>query len=480
MSSQAVTLIASARRSLAGRRLLPLVVVFLLSLPAVTTRIYASDEIEYFVYLRSVWFDRDLSFDNEYRYFYDAGIAASPGFHETFLERVTETGRRLNFAPVGCALLWVPFYAIGDLVARAARAMGAPVAANGFSTPYVAAIAYGSALYGFAAVILSALVADRLVGHGRIAAVVTWVGTPLLFYIYIAPPMSHAASAFVVALFVWTWLLVRERWSLRGSMALGALAALMGMVREQDVLFAAGPIIDAAWSQLDTGRRDPDGHVPQARQLLVNGLAAAVMFATVYLPQAIAYLVLNGRLGPSQIVARKMSWTSPHATGVLVSPNFGLFLWTPLALIGFAGLVVLAARGARPRGKPASRIAICALAMIALQVYVAGSVESWTVAGAFGQRRFVALTVLVAIGVAAWLDVARRRAARVAVALALALSMWWNLGLMIQFGAGWMDRQRLELSRNAYNSFVLVPRRLPEIAYRYLFDRSSFYRTSRP
>ena len=45
------------------------VLVFLLSLPAVTVRLYASDEIEYFAYLRSVWFDHDLSFDNEYRFF---------------------------------------------------------------------------------------------------------------------------------------------------------------------------------------------------------------------------------------------------------------------------------------------------------------------------------------------------------------------------------------------------------------------------
>ena len=44
-----------------------------------------------------------------------------------------------------------------------------------------------------------------------------------------------------------------------------------------------------------------------------------------------------------------------------------------------------------------------ALLMVALQIYVGGSVESWTVAGAFGQRRFVALTVLLGIGLAAGL-----------------------------------------------------------------------------
>ena len=57
-----------------------LVLLFVVSLPAVTLRLYASDEIEFYSFLRSLWFDRDLSFDNEYRYFYDHGIARGPGF----------------------------------------------------------------------------------------------------------------------------------------------------------------------------------------------------------------------------------------------------------------------------------------------------------------------------------------------------------------------------------------------------------------
>src|SRR5574339_975796 len=102
-----------------GRRVdtgvpLLLALVFVLSLPAVTTRIYASDEVQYFAYLRSLYFDHDVSFENEYRHFYDAGIARAEGFHETFLERQTETGRRINFGTIGCALLWSPFYAAAD------------------------------------------------------------------------------------------------------------------------------------------------------------------------------------------------------------------------------------------------------------------------------------------------------------------------------------------------------------------------------
>ena len=139
-----------------------LVLLFVLSLPAVTPRIYASDEVQYFSYLRSIWFDHDVSFENEYRHFYNAGIAASPGFHETFLERTTETGRRINFATIGPALLWAPFYAAADVIVRLLNGAGRSIAANGYSAPYVAAVSYGSAFYGWLAIYLSARLVARL------------------------------------------------------------------------------------------------------------------------------------------------------------------------------------------------------------------------------------------------------------------------------------------------------------------------------
>ena len=244
--------LAAPRR---GRRAwsagLAVALLFVLSLPAVTTRIYSSDEVEYFAYLRSLWFDHDVSFENEYQHFYDAGIAQARGFHETFLERTTEAGRRINFATLGCAILWAPFYALGDLVARALSAAGRPVAADGYSWPYIAAVAYGSAAYGALSLVL-AMRSARLLGgeHSALdrmsgpAAAAVWLGTPLVFYMYIAPPMSHATSACAVAAFLYAWLIVRERWSVGGFVVLGILAAVMAMVREQDAFFVAAPALD--------------------------------------------------------------------------------------------------------------------------------------------------------------------------------------------------------------------------------------------
>jgi hypothetical protein len=165
--------------------------------------------------------------------------------------------------------------------------------------------------------------------------------------------------------------------------------------------------------------------------------------------------------------------------------------WTPLVLLSFAGLACLVflrgddredghARGTSDRDR--ALIGICLILMVATQVYVAGCVESWTVAGAFGQRRFVGLSAIFVVGLIAFVRAmpepragAVRWPRRVALAVA-AVAVWWNLGLMAQFGAGLMDRQRLELSRNAYHTFVTIPRRLPELAYRYVFERRTFFK----
>ena len=451
--------------ALSRRELIALALLFGLTLPAVTARIYASDEIQYVSYLRSLWFDRDVSFENEYRYFYERNVGRGEHFHETFLELQTEAGHRPNFGTVGAAILWAPFYALGHVTALSLPALGHEVAADGFSKPYIAAIAYGSALYAFAAVLLSIAAARRIAAahdrHSIAAGLAVWFGTPLLFYMYVAPPFAHACSAFAVALFVTIWLHVRKTWSLGGAVALGLSGALMAMVREQDVFFAIGPALDLVLTAVKERR-------VQAALVAATGCAVFIAGLT---PQLLAYSALNGRPGPSSLVMRKMSWHSPHALDVLTSSAHGFFAWTPMAMLGLAGLVVLALRG------PADtrRIGGIALVMVMAQVYVSGSVDSWTVAGAFGQRRFVALTILLVIGLASLLRSLPRGPWHVVAAIAVVTFVWWNLALTALFGAGLMNRQRLQIQQNAYDVFVTIPRMAPDIARRYFTTRDSFY-----
>jgi hypothetical protein len=98
------------------------------------------------------------------------------------------------------------------------------------------------------------------------------------------------------------------------------------------------------------------------------------------------------------------------------------------------------------------------------------------VAGAFGQRRFIALTAALVIGMAALRDGLQGTAARRVLMVVTVLAVYWNLALIAEFSVGLMDRQRLEPGKNAYHAFVTLPRIAPSLAYRYLFDRGSFYK----
>ena len=117
-----------------------LAVLFLATLPLVTPRLRASDEIEYFAYLRSAVFDHDLEFGNEYQHFYDQNPGGLRGFQQTFLvQRDPVTQRHINFGPIGSALLWAPFYLTAHAGMLLANALGLVPVPDGYGVPYVAA-----------------------------------------------------------------------------------------------------------------------------------------------------------------------------------------------------------------------------------------------------------------------------------------------------------------------------------------------------
>lgn len=455
---------SGARR---GRRWL--VVLFFLTLPLVTPRIRGADEIEGFAYLRSAVFDRDLDFEDEYRWFYARDPEGLRGFKETFLDRrEPATGRPINFAPLGSALLWSPFYLLAHAGVAAARGLGSSVAADGFSLPYAAAACYASALYGLLGLLLVHDGLIRFGGFGAAAATLAvatlWLGTPVLYYMTLAPAFSHAASLFMVALVLWLWLRARSRpatapweWAV-----VGAAGGIAGLVREQDLLFLAVPAADLAWQALRGSER-----ARALARLALLVAAAAFGFA----PQLLAYRAVNGSFGPSHLVARKMSYLSPHFFEVLFDPGHGLFAWAPVLLMATAGLLLAARRRA-------GIVALLAGALL-LQVWINGSVESWTQAGAFGSRRFVSSTPVFAWGLAAILEAALARTGRAPVACAAALVVWWNVSLMVQFGLRLMDRQRLDWPRVAVNQVTDVPPRLARAAWLFLTDRERLVQETR-
>jgi hypothetical protein len=200
--------------------------------------------------------------------------------------------------------------------------------------------------------------------------------------------------------------------------------------------------------------------------LATIGATAALLFVL----QLPVYHAVNGRLGPTTLVTRKLNLSSPHFFDVLLDPGHGLFLWSPLLALAAAGLI-----GEALRRREA--VAVVLLLALLLQVWINGAVLSWHQAGAFGSRRFVASTAMFAFGLAALLEAFAAR--RALLAASLLFFVWWNVSLMVQFGLKLMDRQRLEWPKVASNQFTEVPRRLGRTALLFFSDRERLLRETR-
>jgi hypothetical protein len=462
-----------AKRWWHDRALLALIVLFVALAPLVTHRIYASDEIQYFAYTHSLFFDGDLDFSNEYLHFYESDPIKFKDIKEDLYDkREPLTNLPLNVAPIGTGLMWMPSFTLAHLFASAAQAMGFNVKADGYSGPYIFAICMTSYLFGCLALLLCYPMAKRLFGRrvSALAVATMWLATPLLFYTVVAPPWSHATSFLAVTLFLWYWARTRgnEGRSLRQWATLGALAGLMMLVREQDALFLVVPLVEGV-AALASRWREAEGRLLVIKRWVVGLVVMGVVAGIVFIPQLIAYRVITGRFRPSNVVSGKFNWTSPKALNVLFSPEHGLIPWTPVIVLALVGLALLWRR---------ERVLTAALAIAFLvQVYIAGSFLTWQSAGSFGQRRFINCTLIFVLGFAMLVSWAIARGVpRWVVGVVAALFVAWNGGLLMQY-ALWCSPQRQGLDwATVLKGQMEIPFKAASLLWDYLTNRERFYR----
>jgi hypothetical protein len=453
----------------------------LVSLALFTPRIYGADEIKYFAPLRSVYFDGDLHYENEYAYFIERDPVAQAGLIP-YRDEVTATGRRLNDGPIGSALLWAPFYIVADVLVAVSRLLGAGVPRDGYSWPYVWAVSLGSLFWGMLGLFLTYRLcreyADTL--SSTTALIGIWFATPVVFYLYITPPMAHANSLFAVSLFLFVWLHTRDERQLWEWGALGVAAGIMVLVRELNWLFLLVPAVDEMFEAWDAFRVARVESALDSRGLVsswwerfgdrtIGYLAMGIPLFLLAVPQFIVYRILHGSFGPTPFVVDKFSAYPLHAFEVLFSGFHGLFSWSPITLFGVLGMIPLARRN--------NRVALALLTVFVAQVAVIGSYDTWWGGASFGARRFINCMPIFAMGLAVLLDGLRPATHRVATVL-VALLILWNFGLAVQYSTGIIPRdQPVEMRTLVRNQFLEVPPRIVGVAWRFVTDRASFYQT---
>ncbi len=383
-----------------------------------------ADAVEYFSHVRSLYFDHDLDFANEFEHF---------GILERYDKiRPTPTGHRRTIFSVGPALLWMPFYAAGDLAARASGDVE-----DGYAPAHIRAVCVASVFYGALGLFLVyGVLRERVARHVALATVALLLyATFLYWYMVHEAVMSHALSFCASAAVLAAWWDGREQLTLRRGLVVGLLIGLAATVRWQNAVLLLLP----AGTLLFQLRSEP-------LLAIRTGLLTLAAFAHGALPQMLAWKAIFGAylLADPPHGRDFLRLGHPYLLNTFFSSRHGLLYWTPVLWGGFLGFLPLLRRE--------RRTALLLLVPLAVMTYVNVCSGDWWAGGSFSNRRFDSTLPLLAFGLAAALaSLARavsRRPAAVLVAGGTALVVW-NLLFMQQY------RDNL-IPRDATVSFVQV------------------------
>jgi hypothetical protein len=258
---------------------------------------------------------------------------------------------------------------------------------------------------------------------GLLATLAVSLGGVAAWYMSVDATWSHAVSMFATSAFVAYWIVRPAPRSPQAAFALGVLGGFMAMARWQNALFLVLPAADALISLWRTRTRDGTVGWLRGHAAFAAGAVAG------FFPQLLFWRAARGGWFDMPASEHAVDWTSPYALDALFHPDRGLFTWTPLAGIGALGLFLTLRR--HPRW------GLLVVALL-LQVWVNGTV--WWGDHGFGARRFENSTVIFAVGMAAVLDLIRRRPMAGAYLLVVPLLLL-NLTFMSEVATSGLGQQ---------------------------------------
>lgn len=346
----------------------------------------------YYTYLwtRSIVFDGDLDFHDDYRVCPDPwGMAHMPH------------GDDMNQWNPGPSLFWAPFMIWDRVVGHPSLEHGSDHERNGCLGPISDRAVRGSFVAAIMTLLLSVLAARRQFGEGPalFGAFVACLLSPLAFYAALLWSYGHAASAATSGLVVFLWLHERWRPSRWGWIWMGLAMGAAMLTRPQNGILVILPLslwLETARARLDAGdRRGLSRHVGW-------GFAYVAVIAVVFAPQIYAWWDMTGELFVVPQSEHYMRWGAPRVLQTLFSTQAGLLTWSPMLYLAFAGIGWMAwNRATRGIGVPL-------LILLALHTYIAAAVFDWWGGQSYPGRRFDSMIVPFAIGVAAVASEVRR------------------------------------------------------------------------
>ncbi len=375
--------------------------VFLVHLSFTKTAVYG-DGVYYYSIARSLAFDGNLDFTNEF-------------IHFKIYPSYTSTGYSANKYPPGVSLIWTVVISLTFQVINSLNFFGFNFVNEGYSNLFQITIALANITL---AIMGLYLLYQTLLNYfnekaSRYAVLATALTTNLLFYMAFDLINSHALSFFASSLFMFYVVKFTKRFSYANWFILGLLGGFIALVRTQDIILIL-PAIFLLFSIAISKRKKL-----LASLLFVCGIVIS------FLPQLIYWQIVFGRLtSPYLSGSEGFNLLNPHFYGLLLNQDTGLMIYTPTLLVAFIGLIVL---------KISKPLKISLVLTILLNILLIASWSSWDQGASFGVRMLVSSLPLFAFGFAVVVGILLKLISLKKLVIYLLMFTTINLALIIVY-----------------------------------------------
>ena len=426
-----------------------------------------SDEAFYYAFAHSLAFDGDADLTNQFRFIAFGSIGFIMNrlyWGDYFMEPNMPMRSKVG---IGTAILTLPFILVARAVVALYESCGGPEV-NRFAAVYLWAYKLGMIFWSFAGIGAGYALLRRIGRSPRLAAaaVATAVlGLSIGFYIIFQSAWTHVISFGWVTLY----LLSCARWhedlkkipacSFRpfAPFLVGLSGGLCCSIRFNNLLIIPAPLIvciHEGWRRVHDGRGI-------RRDYWINSLSSlGIMgsgFVIGFLPQMLVWRSMYGEWLVNtygRFNEPLYAW-SKYFFPVLFSPLCGLFVWTPLAVVAAAGIIL----GIRREGRASPWPWICCYILLA-DIWFSGCFPGWHMGNSFGARYQSDYTFVFAYGFSVlFILTQRRKLPSIVLGAAVSILMLWNFYLMMAFRAYVVGAPEMRLEQKPLRIGPLIEER---------------------
>jgi hypothetical protein len=404
-----------------------------------------SDGAGYYAYLPATFIYHDLTykFAEEKSKTYQCEVGCDIHFFASH----TLAGKRINKYFIGTSIMELPFF-----IAAWSLSSVFGYSADGYSFLFQAFICLAAIFYLLAGLycvrklLLKMNLKDKTIA---IVLLLLFFGTNIYHYALEEPSMSHIYSFAAISFFLLTAFQLSQEYSRKNLILLTLTFAIIVLIRPANgIIILTLPFFISNLADLkNTFKKiiaDKKG-IPYS----------VILIAALFFLQSLVWKFTTGNWLEDSYAGEKLNPAHPHIGTIFFGWRKGFFIYTPLMLIGVAGLFFI---------RPIQR-AVFLTVFIFINTWIIASWHDLAYGGSLGMRPFVDTYAVFAIPLAFLIEAIRNNILKISVAVIMIALVFLNLFQHYQYHLGilpydemtWTKYKKIFLHSEKVYSGIFAP-----------------------